>query len=95
MRDAERAIPRRVHNTNNAHPLAHRSKHEIERDCAASAGQRTQDRPATGLDVPDPDKTENDAQEQWDMDPDVETGMGSHAEEKSQTRHRGVIGGQR
>ena len=31
---------------------------------------------------------------QRDMDPAVETGMGSHAEEKSQTMHRG-IGGQR
>ena len=41
-----------------------------------------------------PDNTENGAQEQRDMDPAVETGMGSHAEEKSQTRHRG-IGGQR
>ena len=33
-------------------------------------------------------------QEQQDMDPAVETGTGSHAEQKSQTRYRG-IGGQR
>ena len=35
--------------------------------------------------LPDPDITENDAQEQRDVDPAVGTGMGSHAEEKSHT----------
>ena len=74
--------------TNNAHPLAHRSKHEIERGCAGGAGQRTQYSSGTGLGVPDPDITENDAQEQRDVDPG--TGMGSHAEEKSQTRYRAI-----
>ena len=76
--------------TNNAHPLAHRSKHEIERGCAGGAGQRTQYSSGTGLGVPDPDITENDAQEQRDVDPAVGTGMGSHAEEKSHTRYRGI-----
>ena len=56
-------------------------------------GHRTQDRPGTRLHLPDPDNTENDAQEQRDMDPAVETGMGRQAE-KSQTGYRG-IGGQR
>ena len=32
----------------------------------------------TGLGVPDPDNTEHDAQEQRDMDPAVETSMGTH-----------------
>ena len=90
VRDAERAIPRCPHVTNNAHPLADRSKHEIERACAGGAGQRTQDRSGTGLCVSDFVNVENDAQEQRDMDPAVETGMGSHAEEKSQPGTEGL-----
>ena len=44
--------------------LCCRQEHEIERDCAGSAGQRTQDRSSAGLGVPDLDNAENDAQEQ-------------------------------
>ena len=83
MRDAERAIPRCAHVTNDAQSVADRSKHEIERDCAGCAGHKTQDRSGTGLRVPDTDKTENDAQEQRDVDTAVETGMGSHGFEES------------
>ena len=76
-----------AHITNNAHPLAHRSKHENERDCAGSTVRRTQDRPSTGLGVPNPDNTENDAQEQRDMDPVVDRhGKPCRIEESNQAQ---------
>ena len=66
--------------------LWHTGANMRSKDCADSTDQRTRDRPGTGLGVPDPDNTENDAQEQRDIDPAVETGMGSHAEESNQAQ---------
>ena len=53
VRDAERAVPRCAHVTNDAHPLADRSKHEKELVLAVLV-KGHKDRPGAGLGVPDP-----------------------------------------
>ena len=56
--------------------------------CVDDAGEGSQDRPNTSLDVPDSDDAEDDALGKFDVDPAVATSMGGHAQKEDRTGSR-------